>query len=307
MKIGCPTWLVGTKKLSEATRFVAEAGFGAAAFLNNIPNYDPDTIGTKTYQELEPTAEIIKDYNLDVHIHIAPIGIVQTAEESKKPFLEVFQEEIRLICDWVKTTGQGKVVSFDPLPSPLKGEGDKRNNGFDKSNPYNYTGKNLLCNQVTAPRMVELLQITADLLQDTEIKVGIENAILPEMALPEKIEELILSVDRENLGVHFDTGHANIVLRQDWMPLDNISEYVSALKPNIVEVHLHDNDGKLDEHLLPGEGNADLLAALRALKNRDYEGTITVETIPRDTRKQKQIIQEAKTRTEQLLKVINWC
>jgi len=283
MKIGCPTWLIGTKKLSEATRFVAETGFGAVAFLNNFPGLDPNTVGSKTYEELGPTAKIIKDYGLHVHIHISPTGIMQRAKVSHKPFGEASKQEMRLICDWIKTTRQGKVVSFDPLTV----EDEDRQQHLD-------------------PRMVELLQITADLLQDTEIKVGIENSIYPDIALPERIANFLLSVGRKNAGLHLDLGHVNIAIRQEWMPQKNISEYIDALTPEIVEVHLHDNDGCLDQHLLPGEGSADLLSGLKTLKKREYDGTITVESTPRDASKRKKIIQEAKVRTERLLKKVGW-
>ncbi len=34
----------------------------------------------------------------------------------KKPFLQVFQREMDLICDWMKATRHAKVISFDSHP-----------------------------------------------------------------------------------------------------------------------------------------------------------------------------------------------
>ncbi len=52
-----------------------------------------------------------------------------------------------------------------------------------------------------------------------------------------------------DLKITFDIGHANTT--------SNLREYVDSLKARIVHVHIHDNRGSYDEHLVAGKGTVD--------------------------------------------------
>ena len=70
------------------------------------------------------------------------------------------------------------------------------------------------------------------------------------------------------LGVCLDAGHAHRSRRLDGL---GPADYVAELGPAIVEVHVHDNRGEEDLHLVPGRGTIDwppLLKALRTLGPR---------------------------------------
>jgi len=72
---------------------------------------------------------------------------------------------------------------------------------------------------------------------------------------PDEMAGMIELVDRENLGMTLDVGHAhtNGVL----------SEFLGMKE--IVHVHIHDNNGRRDEHLPIGEGTiawADVMGEL---------------------------------------------
>ena len=54
------------------------------------------------------------------------------------------------------------------------------------------------------------------------------------------------------VGVCFDVGHAHI--------LDGVAVALDALRPHIVTMHLHDNDGRQDQHRIPGRGTLDWAA-----------------------------------------------
>ena len=45
----------------------------------------------------------------------------------------------------------------------------------------------------------------------------------------------------------------------------------------LFEVHLHDNNGKEDQHLPIGFGNLEWISIIRALKDIGYQGTATYE------------------------------
>lgn len=64
-------------------------------------------------------------------------------------------------------------------------------------------------------------------------------------------------------------GHANTLAEP--------SRFIPVLNRLIANVHLHDNDGKIDQHLLLGEGNIDFTEILRGLKEYGYDGPLIIE------------------------------
>lgn len=80
------------------------------------------------------------------------------------------------------------------------------------------------------------------------------------------------------LGLHLDIGHANLMV-----PRNTTEEILKAHGSRLRHVHLHDNKGgHADLHLALGAGNLDLQAAIRALKECRFDGTITLEVFTPD-------------------------
>jgi sugar phosphate isomerase/epimerase len=71
-----------------------------------------------------------------------------------------------------------------------------------------------------------------------------------------------------SLGICFDAGHANTA--------GNTDEWL-ALADRFVNVHLHDNRGERDEHLVLGEGTVPLAKILKALQGV-YKGNYVIES-----------------------------
>ena len=64
------------------------------------------------------------------------------------------------------------------------------------------------------------------------------------------LEDLLLikeKLNSEKIKFCFDTGHYNIGRKQD--------DILTEMTKDISEIHLHDNNGKSDEHRPPGDGN----------------------------------------------------
>lgn len=102
--------------------------------------------------------------------------------------------------------------------------------------------------------------------KDLGVRVALEN--MPEMpvAMAKVPEELLLFLDGTELGVCFDIGHANTV--------GNISDFVSV-KGRFINMHVHDNVGDRDRHMVIGEGNIDFRKWLGAF--RPYRGRYVIE------------------------------
>lgn len=86
-----------------------------------------------------------------------------------------------------------------------------------------------------------------------------------------KVDELIDLVDTLHLpGICWDTGHANIAGHKQSTALKKIGSRLKML-------HIHDNDGTGDLHLMPFTGNIDWYDFLNGLRDIGYTGDINYE------------------------------
>ncbi len=77
---------------------------------------------------------------------------------------------------------------------------------------------------------------------------------------PESMGTLLANI--KGASFTLDTGHAHV-------NGDDPSALFERFRKDITEIHLSDNDGKTDEHLIPGRGSANLGMLLGGLKDAD--------------------------------------
>lgn len=82
--------------------------------------------------------------------------------------------------------------------------------------------------------------------------------------------ELADAFHSDNVGVCYDFGHANLTGGFHRQNLNRIGDRLKA-------VHVQDNHGISDEHLLPFFGNTDWAEAMAGLADIDYQGELTYE------------------------------
>ncbi len=87
---------------------------------------------------------------------------------------------------------------------------------------------------------------------------------------------LMHRINSKNIGICLDTGHLNVTER------DQVG-FVRKTSPYLAALHIHDNPGDWDRHLLPGKGNIDFPALVSALREIGYDGIFNYE-IPGETR-----------------------
>ncbi len=105
--------------------------------------------------------------------------------------------------------------------------------------------------------------------EEIGVKLAIENIFEDE---PSNLKVLMENMRSGNFGICFDTGHFNLfskVRMENWM---------EALNPYIIELHLHDNDKTSDQHLPVGEGTFDFKKFFFLLRNKDCIHTIEAHT-----------------------------
>jgi len=86
----------------------------------------------------------------------------------------------------------------------------------------------------------------------------------------ECIERLFSRYDREFLGLCYDSGHGNVGGRG----LDNLERF----RDRLVSIHLHDNDGREDQHGLPFTGTVDWGRLARLIADSSYDGCVSLES-----------------------------
>ena len=101
--------------------------------------------------------------------------------------------------------------------------------------------------------------------EELGIKVAFENT-----KIPGYLEFVFDHIKNENAGICYDSGHAHCHF-DDKFPFERFKDKIFA-------VHLHDNNGKKDEHLLPFDGTIDWNALASNLVKANYNGPITLES-----------------------------
>jgi sugar phosphate isomerase/epimerase len=88
---------------------------------------------------------------------------------------------------------------------------------------------------------------------------------------PFTLADLLARLPTPPFGFCLDTGHFNLFSD---LPL---ADWLGALGPHLREVHLHDNDGRSDQHLPPGRGRFDFSALFREIPRLSQPVIGTVE------------------------------
>ncbi len=121
---------------------------------------------------------------------------------------------------------------------------------------------------------IESLQSICDFAADCGIMIAVEN--MPEVPkifgkYPQEMLQIIEEVNRDNVGLTLDIGHANTI----GTGTEIMNDFLNMYKGRISHVHLHDNMGKSDEHLPIGKGNIDWVYVMDSLSN--YRGRFVTE------------------------------
>ena len=94
----------------------------------------------------------------------------------------------------------------------------------------------------------------------------------------DELLEIIGKVGSDKLGICLDTGHLNIQKK------NTQGEFIRKAGKYLKALHVHDNDGSGDQHILPfAKGNIKFKEVMQALKEIDYEGLFNFE-IPGERR-----------------------
>lgn len=82
--------------------------------------------------------------------------------------------------------------------------------------------------------------------------------------------DMIDQIGCDNLGVSFNTGHALIAGEDTQTAIENLGD-------KLLHVHVNDNDGEKDQHLVPGQGQYDFQGMIHALRLVQFDGCLSAD------------------------------
>lgn len=94
-----------------------------------------------------------------------------------------------------------------------------------------------------------------------------------QFSYPEGINDLLKKLPPDYFVHCLDTGHLNIAGKPQ-------EEMIKLIGSRLKVLHIHDNYGSLDEHVLPGQGNINWNDFTQALAEINFSGAISLEVKP---------------------------
>lgn len=143
---------------------------------------------------------------------------------------------------------------------------------------------------------IESLKIISREAKSKNVRLAVEN-MLGGMVGGEawQIERILASLDQEIAGMCLDVSHASLCKELD--------KYFKTFGSRIFAVHVSDNHGKLDDHLIPGEGILDFVSIARKLKEIKFRGVFLLEILGEAVhRKPEEVLKSTRAQAHRILK-----
>lgn len=119
---------------------------------------------------------------------------------------------------------------------------------------------------------VEKLCEIAEYIKNKKFYICIENLFRRGADSIEQLLSILERVNSERFGITLDTGHLNIV------KTSSQRDFILKAKDKLRAIHINDNEGKGDQHLIPfGKGNVDFAQVVETLKEIGYNGIFNYE------------------------------
>jgi len=120
--------------------------------------------------------------------------------------------------------------------------------------------------------LVERTTELVEYAQARSVTIAIEPHVGAAIDTPERMLQLLESVDSPYLMANLDISHFDVIGL-------SIEDAVARLAPYIANTHVKDQRGHVPDYefLIPGEGDFDYVRYLKTMLAHEYEGFITVE------------------------------
>jgi fructoselysine 3-epimerase len=233
--------------LNEAIRRISKAGYDGIDFWGGRPHaYRKDL----NQAEIAETRATIRDLKLGVASFIPAQFRYPTCLCSKQEVIR--QDSVAYIQDSIQTASAlgASIVSVCPGHSLF---GQSTSAAWDN----------------LSHSLDEICSFAASY----PVRIAIEPADRYETDLINNIPDAMRMIDQlghSNLGVVLDNGHSHVVG-------ESAVQAITIAQDRLFHVHVDDNNGLRDQHLVPGQGTFDFEPFLEALDKAGYHGYLCVE------------------------------
>ena len=244
MQIGYTTWGMPAVPVDRALSFLSEQGFDAVE-LTVLPNYTT-AVDRLDAEERRRIRKLFTRYGLAMPAVAAHRSLLDEDPGAHMENMGVLKQAVDLCAEW----GDGRGMPV--LDTVLGGA------------PEDWE-----------PRLefiFERVRKLVDYAADRGVVIGMEAHVGSALDTAEKSVQLVASIDSPHLGLNFDISHFDVL----GIPIE---EAVRLMAPYAVHTHVKDQRGKAPDYefLVPGEGEFDFVAYLRAMHAAGYRGSITAE------------------------------
>jgi len=240
MKRGVAIWTFDAPDLETRIKTAADAGFECVSLTAPLL---ADARG-----QLDSVKRLLDELDIFLTLHLA------FGTSSADEVVGSISRDIEGAAELQNRTGRVLNVTFDSAYRPEEVEGGKVWN---------------------ARATIVGLKYALEQLVPLGIKVGIENWLINHRL--DQFKMMKEEVGRDDLCMLLDIGHLYIASKTPEVGIPSMRDWVEAVPMEIVELHLHDNDGCTDQHLPLGEGSINLQPIVEALARRRFDGVATVE------------------------------
>ncbi len=235
----------------EAVNRLADIGFERLDFnLSDYVSRESPLAGDGWLEWLDGIADAVRDRRMKVSQVHAPIYRA-LGEHDRDDHLDLMTERMFHACEMMR-------IPYAVFHPRFRREGVLLKNAVE-----------------TRKWNVDWLRVWADRAGESNVSIAIENLFDfwdgPAYCTNSRtIVDLIEGIDRDNVFVCLDTGHA-------WISGNEPSEFARELGPRLKVLHIHDNLGKGDQHVAPFVGTIDWPNFVRTLKAIEYAGVFSLE------------------------------
>ncbi|MBI5555927.1 MAG: sugar phosphate isomerase/epimerase [Elusimicrobia bacterium] len=253
MDIGISTGLFYTHKVWDLLSLIKKAGFEIVELWNGGKEWGAEThFDHHDHKQVKALQDALWDQQIRGLTMHGPFGISCDISVPDEKVRKKAIDEIGLAIETAAKIGAKIVIVHSGNMLTNSQDGFEKNRRIETS--------------------IQSLKIISEIAQKKNVRLALEN-LLGGMVAGEawQLEQIIEALDKDVVGVCVDVSHASL-----GKELDKILKTFSS---RIIAVHISDNHGKMDDHLIPGEGTLDFVKIARKLKEINYGGVFTLEIL----------------------------
>jgi sugar phosphate isomerase/epimerase len=273
MTVGISTWVYVTVPIEEALKKIHGAGIQYVELWGNTPAHlDPVTHPIERAGEVSDALMALDMKPVSFHAPFLGLDLSSTDEDVRIVSVASMMRSVEF-CGEVACPQLVLHVSASP--------GVENRAVLDETMKFT----------------VESLNEVTDYAHKNDVEILLENMVIHPNHLRmgsevKELLELVSCFQERGVGICIDTGHSLLNKRDP-------SEDIRQAGRHLRSLHINDNDGITDSHLMPGRGMIDWPAVYSALKDVEYTGVFLFELYGYDM--VRKTIEEAKSYARRLL------